>query len=82
MAISSEEFDKAFVRKWLEAVRTERGAKWIAEELHVSRGYVLNKKQTLMRHGIRLPALRPGRYSINPKHISNLKEIIDEEIQP
>lgn len=82
MATLSEEFDEKFVQKWLEAVRTERGAKWIAEELHVSRGYVLNKKQTLKRYGVELPALRPGRYTIKEGHINKLKEMINEEIQP
>lgn len=72
-----EDFDKQFVATWLTAINNGENAYWIAEQLRVTKTYVLNKAQTLRKRGVKLPNLKSGNYSISPSHIEELNKIIE-----
>lgn len=72
-----EDFDKRFVAVWLVAIDSGENAYWIAEQLRVTKTYVINKAQTLRKRGVKLPHLKSGNYSISPSHVEELNNIIE-----
>lgn len=73
------EFDKLFVTTWIQAIKDGKNSKTVAEELRISHNFALNKAQSLRRRGVKLPAMRGGRYSITPEHVSDLNAIIKDK---
>lgn len=75
----NEEFDEKFVKTWVEAAKIGAGSAWIAKEMRITPRYVLNKAETLRKHGVKLPSLKSGQYSITAPHVKNLNRIVEDE---
>lgn len=73
---ADKDFDKIFVTTWIQAIKDGKNSKAVAEELRISHAYALNKAQSLRRRGVKLPAMRGGRYSISPEHVGDLNDLI------
>lgn len=72
-----EELDERFVKKCIEASKLGVGTQWIADELRLTKRYVINHRRTLIVAGVKFPPLVNGRIKVNTKeHAKRLNELM------
>lgn len=73
------DFDKQFVEKWCEAVKLGKKTVWVAQELHLTQRYVINRAKLLKLKGVKLPMMTGGPLPATKQEIDALNDLIKEK---